>query len=128
MNKHLAVALLIMIAAGGVSCAARRPQSQVSIGVWAAEHDLWEEAVFRWKLALESHPNSAAAHNNLAVAYEKKGLFDDARREYETALKLAPSQPQIKSNYQKFKLAVERKEEQPKKKTEGSEEQGRVAR
>lgn len=77
-------------------------RDQVAFGVWAAEKDLWDEAIFRWKKVLAENPDSVAAHNNLAVAYEKKGLWEEARREYETALKLAPQNSWVKANFQKF--------------------------
>jgi len=51
---------------------------------------------------IESNPNSSAAHNNLAVAYEKKGLWDEAKKEYEIALKISPEDKYIKSNYENF--------------------------
>ncbi len=50
------------------------------MGVWAAEHDMWDEAIFRWKKALEENPDAAILHNNLAVAYEKKGLWEETGR------------------------------------------------
>ncbi len=52
---------------------------------------------------MELEPDSAAAHNNLAVAYEKKGLFDEALKEYEAALKIAPNNTYVKSNYENCK-------------------------
>jgi len=84
-------------------CASRPSADQVKFGVWASQQDLWDEAVFRWKKALEANPGSAAAHNNLAVAYERKGLFDEAVKEYELALKIAPKNETVKSNLEKCK-------------------------
>ena len=80
---------------------------QINFGIWAADKDLWDEAIFRWKKALLLDPDSVAAHNNLAVAYEKKGLWEEAGREYEVALKLAPQNIWIKANYQSFKDNLE---------------------
>jgi Flp pilus assembly protein TadD len=88
-------------------CAARRPGDQIRFGIWAADNDLWEEAIFRWKKVLSQDPRSAAVHNNLAVAYEKKGLWEEARKEYETALKLAPDNSWVKLNFNKFKENLE---------------------
>jgi Tfp pilus assembly protein PilF len=85
------------------SCAATHPGDQIRFGIWAADNDLWDEAIFRWKKVLSQDPRSAAAHNNLAVAYEKKGLWEEARKEYETALKLAPENAWVKLNFNKFK-------------------------
>jgi len=84
-------------------CASRPAADQVKFGVWASRENLWDEAVFRWKKALAENPNSAAAHNNLAVAYERKGLFDEALKEYELALKIDPKNETVKSNLEKCK-------------------------
>lgn len=88
-------------------CAGRRPPDQIAFGIWAAERDLWDEAVFRWKKVLVENPNSVATHNNLAVAFERKGLWEEARKEYEIALKLAPENTWIRSNYKKFQAHLE---------------------
>jgi len=105
----------------GFGCSPPRLSDQTAFGIWAVEKDLWDEAVFRWKKVLAANPDSVAAHNNLAVAYEKKGLWEEARREYETALKLAPQNTWVKSNYQKFQdnMNPDKKEkEEPEKKKE----------
>ncbi|NIM58280.1 MAG: tetratricopeptide repeat protein [Candidatus Aminicenantes bacterium] len=85
------------------SCARQAMDNQLLFGIQAARHELWDEAIFRWKKVILSDPNSAAAHNNLAVAYEQKGLWEEAGKEYEIALKLSPGNSQIKANYQNFK-------------------------
>jgi Tfp pilus assembly protein PilF len=85
------------------SCARQLTDSQLLFGIQAAKQNLWDEAIFRWKKVVLSDPNSAAAHNNLAVAYEQKGLWKEAKNEYETALKLSPGNAHIKANYQNFK-------------------------
>jgi len=104
----------------GFGCSPSRLSDQTSFGIWAVEKDLWDEAIFRWKKVLSANPDSVAAHNNLAVAYEKKGLWEEARREYETALKLAPQNTWVKSNYQKFRdnLDPNKKEKEVKGKKE----------
>jgi tetratricopeptide (TPR) repeat protein len=122
MIKRLPILLLGLLCLGLISCSGTRPMSQLSIGAWAAEHDLWDEAIFRWTRVIQSSPNSAAAHNNLAVAYEKKGMTAEAGREYELALKLAPSNSYIKENYDRYKQTLETKENKPAKtKPEGED-------
>ena len=113
MIKRPAVLLLGLLGLMLVSCSGPRPLSQLRIGIWAAERDLWEEAVFRWTKVLQADPNSAAAHNNLAVAYEKKGMIAEAKQEYELARKLAPQNSYIKINFERFKTNVELKEDKP---------------
>ena len=98
-------------------CAGPRLKDQVGFGIWAADNDLWEEAIFRWKKVLAQDPQSVAAHNNLAVAYEKKGLWEDARREYEAALKLAPGNPWVKLNFKNFKDNLDPEKSEKKDKT-----------
>jgi len=55
------------------------------------------------------NPDSAAAHNNLAVAYEKKGMFKEAQEEYDKALELNPHNKYIQANYKKFQRNLESK-------------------
>jgi Tfp pilus assembly protein PilF len=43
----------------------------------------------------------------LAVAFERLGRFEDARAEYEAALRLAPANAQIQENFRRFKEARE---------------------
>ncbi len=94
---------LISIIIFFLNCASSIQDEQLQFGIRAAKKDLWDEAIFRWEKVIRSNPNSAAAHNNLAVAYEKKGLLEAAKEEYEIALRLKPDNTYIKSNYQSFK-------------------------
>jgi len=82
----------------------------MTVGLWASRQQLWDEAIYRWRRALEADPRSAAAHNNLAVAYETKGLWEEARKEYEAALALAPQNSLIQSNFSRFKMNLEGRE------------------
>jgi len=94
------LALGALLGAGG--CARPLASGALTAGIRAAEEDNWEEAFRQWAAAVEREPGSAAAHNNLAVACEKKGAWDEAAREYETALRLDPENPEIKANYESF--------------------------
>jgi len=98
------------------ACSSSRPLDQINFGIKAARLDLWDEAIFRWKKYLQVEPESAAAHNNLAVAYEKKGLWEEAKEQYDLALKYDPKDKHINSNYTQFMRRYEaRKDEIPKK-------------
>ncbi len=114
MNKHLIFLFLTIFLSLLVFHGCSRPlvDDQLHFGIDAAQKDLWDEAIFRWKKVLETTPASAAAHNNLAVAYEKKGLWEEAKKEYEIALRLSPENSYIKSNYQNFKNHYERKKDE----------------
>ncbi len=126
--RFLVSGLLLAFVFSLPRCASKGEINQLRLGVWAAEQDLWDEAIFRWQKALEKEPNSPYIYNNLAVAYEKKGLWEKAREAYETALKLAPKNKYIEANYKyfqdhlkaikKFEKKEEKKEDQEGKKKE----------
>lgn len=112
LRPFVGVLILILILAS-LGCASLGSRSQMGFGIEAARHQLWDEAIFRWKKILQENPNSASAHNNLAIAYEKKGLWDDAEKEYQQALKIDPGNDRIQSNYKKFQKNLEGQEEEP---------------
>ena len=104
--------LVILLSA----CTSSRPIDQINFGIKAARLDLWDEAIFRWKKYLQVEPESSSAHNNLAVAYEKKALWEEAKEQYEIALQYDPKDKHILSNYKQFIRRYEaRKDEIPKK-------------
>ncbi len=78
-------------------------KDQVDFGIKVAQNGLWREAQYRWERAVELDPTYAEAWNNLAIAYEHAGRFDDARKAYETAIKLDPKNMTIRQNYDLFK-------------------------
>jgi Tfp pilus assembly protein PilF len=94
--------LLLLIFTVLAGCAGPLEQSQLSFGIKAAKSNLWDEAIFRWQKVLKENPESVAAHNNLAVAYEKKGNWEEAKKEYELALDIQPGNKLVYSNYQEF--------------------------
>ena len=79
-----------------------RAETQKQFGVRMAKMNLWREAMFRFKRAVEMQPDDAMAHNNLAVAYEANGDFDNAAKEYREALRLDRSNQYIQKNYSRF--------------------------
>jgi len=89
------------------NCRPRPDRTALDLGIWAAEHNLWDEAIFHWQQALKDNPSSAAAYNNLAVAYEKKGLWDKALKAYEEALRLDPKNRFIKANLKKLQTRMQ---------------------
>ena len=105
MNKlsTLAVFSFLLLSVLFSGCASQLQHKQIKFGIQSAQKDLWDEAIFRWEKSIRSGYNSAAAHNNLGVAYEKKGMMDEAEKEYKIALKLDPGNEHIQSNYTKFK-------------------------
>ncbi|HJQ35893.1 MAG TPA: tetratricopeptide repeat protein [Thermoanaerobaculia bacterium] len=79
-----------------------KAETQKQFGVRMAKMNLWREAMFRFKRAIDMDPDDAMAHNNLAVAYEANGDFDNAAKEYREALRLDRSNQYIQKNYSRF--------------------------
>ena len=98
------------------ACSSTRPMDQIEFGIKAARLDLWDEAIFRWKKYLQAEPESAAARNNLAVAYEKKGLWEEAKEQYDLAKKYDPKDKHILSNYKQFMRRYEARKDEISKK------------
>ena len=80
-----------------------KSKEQVQFGINVAQNNLWHEALYRWQQAVKLDPSYAAAWNNLAIAYEHDGKFEDAKKAYEQALQLDPKNLMIRQNYDLFK-------------------------
>jgi tetratricopeptide (TPR) repeat protein len=97
------IGLLLAVA---VSAGARekppRAQNQVAFGVDMAQRGLWSEALFRFRQAEKLGDNRASVLNNIAVAYEALGLFDQAQGYYKKALDQDPRNTGLKRNYSRF--------------------------
>jgi len=76
--------------------------SQLEFGIEMARRGLWNEALFRFEQARRAQPADGKVLNNLAVAYEAVGRFDDALATYKEATRLAPGERGLKVNYSKF--------------------------
>jgi len=90
-----------------------RPETQKQFGVRMAKMNLWREAMFRFKRAVEMKPEDAMAHNNLAVAYEANGDFENAAKEYREALRLDRTNSYIQKNYSRFIEFTQRSKKRP---------------
>jgi Flp pilus assembly protein TadD len=99
---------LLLVLAAPVSGAASS-QQELSFGIEVAQKGLWREALFRFERAALLDPDNASALNNLAVAYEQAGKFDEARETYEQALKLRPNDIYIQQNYDLFREADDKR-------------------
>ena len=103
-SKLLRVACLITIAFAALGSGRREgSKAEMRFGSEAAERGLWREAAFRWERVLKSDPANPRLHNNLAVAYESLGQWDQARKAYEEARRLDPDSKEIKSNFESFR-------------------------
>lgn len=100
MKKIALLALSALLFAG---CAVNSYRSEFEFANKLAQEGLWQEAYYRLQKVRAAGDDSAALHNNMAVVLESMGRSDEARREYEIALKLHPGDEQIASNFNKFK-------------------------
>jgi Tfp pilus assembly protein PilF len=107
MRRLIIASVVVLILAPAVARAnddARdKSREQVEFGIRVAQNGLWNEALYRWQKAVEIDPTYAAAWNNLAIAFEHEGKFDDAKKAYEKALELDPKNLMIRQNYDLFK-------------------------
>ena|SRR5215467_665040 len=78
-------------------------KGQIKFGVRAAQEDHWDEAIYRWRKALELDANNLMAHNNLAVAYEQMGEYELALEEYQTAYRINSQDQSVKNNLDRFR-------------------------
>ena len=107
------IVLLLAVSAVGIATPAfadRRTdaKAQVEFGWDVAMKGLWNEATYRWEKAVELDPTYAAAWNDLGIAYEQQGKFDEARKAYEKAMALEPNNNFIRQNYDLFREIYDR--------------------
>lgn len=100
-----AVLLFLVVGVGPVSAKnlqAKQAEEELEFGYKAAKRGYWQEALERFELAAELTPNQPRILNNIAVALEANGRFDEARTTYETGLALDPGNKALKKNFQRF--------------------------
>jgi Tfp pilus assembly protein PilF len=107
------VAILTFAQSPAMAGQANGAKSQVEFGIAVAQKNLWKEALYRWQKAVELDPGYAAAWNNLAIAWEHEGNFEEARKAYEKAVSLDPKNLFIKQNYELFKEINDRANRKP---------------
>lgn len=106
MKRALALTCLLLILPLTPGCSISRHRgpeaTQRNFGVDMARMNLWREALFRFKRAVQMNPGDAMAHNNLAVAFEANGDFDNAAKEYREAMRLDKTNQYIQKNYSRY--------------------------
>ncbi len=98
----LTAILVVAVGCGSSRADTAKSETQRQFGVRMAKMNLWREAMFRFQRAVQIDPNDAMAHNNLAVAYEANGDFENAMKEYREALRLDRSNQYIQKNYSRL--------------------------
>ncbi len=85
-----------------------RTEAYNRFAIKAAEAQLWNEAVFRWKQVISIDPEDSKAHNNLGVAYEALGNIDEAIASYQRAAELKPNNKYYRLNYRRCRIHLRR--------------------
>lgn len=93
---------LLLIGCASTDSPKRQAAREMHEGVRAASKKYWQEALFRFERARTLDATNPEILNNLAVAMESMGRYDDALNLYKEALKTAPHNTVIKKNYARF--------------------------
>ena len=109
-NRLAFIAILGCLMLSG--CAMLRDTSQTEaynrFAIRAAQAQLWNEAIFRWKQVINIDPDDSKAHNNLGVAYEAVGNMDKAIAAYQRAAELEPDNKYYRLNYRRCRIHLRR--------------------
>lgn len=111
--KYNRIALIPILACLILSgCALSRDTNQIEaynqFAIRAAQGQLWNEAVFRWKQVIDIDPENSKAYNNLGVAYEALGNIDEAVTAYQRATELEPNNKYYRLNYRRCRIHIRR--------------------
>ncbi len=71
-------------------------------GYKAARRGYWQEALMRFEHANILTPDQPRILNNIAVAQEANGLYEQALLTYQTGLEIAPNSDALRRNYMRF--------------------------
>ena len=113
MKRSIPWAIATIALVGLSACARPLAVRALKAGVAAALADDWDAAVRHWTDTVRMSPASAAAHNNLAIAHEKRGDWEAARAEYEEAVRLDPDNLAVRTNYAAFRVRLESARRRP---------------
>jgi tetratricopeptide (TPR) repeat protein len=83
-----------------------KSKRQLEFGVKMALKGSWREAAFRFRKAIEYDPDNPFALNNLGVASENTGRFEEALEAYTQALELAPKNDRILENKRRLEAYI----------------------
>ncbi|HPR64781.1 MAG TPA: tetratricopeptide repeat protein [Thermoanaerobaculia bacterium] len=101
------IILLILVGLSACSTASSQAKQIAGFGTEMAKEGLWREAEFRWRQALELSPDDFRLYNNLAIAAEIRGDYDEALELYEKALNLNPRDKTVRKNYEATRQFVD---------------------
>src|SRR6185369_13548957 len=59
----------------------------------AARNEVWRDEITLWEDVVAKSPAKVRAHGSLGSAYQRRGLYDAAAREYQAAIQLDQNDP-----------------------------------
>jgi Flp pilus assembly protein TadD len=98
------MALTAMVATEAVAGdrARKEAKAEMQWGFKAAKRGYWQEALMRFENANKLTPDSPRILNNIAVAQEANGMFEEALLTYQTALTINSRDEALRRNYTRF--------------------------
>lgn len=101
----VALAMLAMLVAGAAVAgnpAAKEAAADMEWGYKTARRGYWQEALARFEHANELTPDQPRILNNIAVAQEANGMYEQALLTYQEGLAIAPNNDALRRNYMRF--------------------------
>lgn len=80
----------------------KEASAEMEWGYKAARRGYWQEALLRFQHANQLTPDQPQILNNIAVAQEANGLFEQALLTYQTGLSIDPKNSALQRNYSRF--------------------------
>jgi len=104
MGATLVVTAMCAASVASAGDSAKKEASEdMKWGFKAARRGYWQEALVRFQHANELTPDQPRILNNIAVAQEANGFYEQALLTYETGLSIAPGDKALQRNYARFK-------------------------
>jgi Flp pilus assembly protein TadD len=105
--RTLAVAAMVLTALVAPDAVAgdrnqKEAKAEMEWGFKAAKRGYWQEALMRFENANKLTPDSPRILNNIAVAQEANGMFEEALLTYQTALTINSRDQALQRNYTRF--------------------------
>jgi Flp pilus assembly protein TadD len=105
--RTLAVAAMVLTALVATDAEAgdrdrKEAKAEMKWGFKAAKRGYWQEALMRFENANKLTPDSPRILNNIAVAQEANGMFEEALLTYQTALTINSRDDALRRNYTRF--------------------------
>jgi tetratricopeptide (TPR) repeat protein len=110
LKKAIYVFIIFLVIISSIQCTVHYQKQQINFANKLAKEELWQEAYTYWYRAMQNGHHSSAIYNNIAVALENMGQLSEADIFYQKALKIAPTDNKIISNYDKFKKIFQTKD------------------